>query len=207
MRATSRVVPALLISSVLLVGCAGTGDVEPAAGTAASSPSTTPPPAEPEETAPSETAGALPFDANTEPDTQEPSADARLTVSDIRITGEDGFDRVVLDLGGEGTPGWDVRYVDSASAPGSGQAVDVAGNAVLQLELTGAGYPYDTGVEEYSGPVPLTSADTSTVTEVVFQATYEGTTTAFVGAQERAPFRVYAEENPARVVIEVAHAG
>jgi hypothetical protein len=96
--------------------------------------------------------------------------------------------------------------MDATSSQGSGEPVDVAGDAVLQVTLTGAGYPYDTGVEEYSGP-PLTGAGTSAVTEVVFDATYEGTSVAFVGTGARNPFRVYALENPTRIVVEVRHAG
>ena len=62
------------------------------------------------------------------------------------------------------------------------------------------------GVEEFSGP-PLTGAGTSAVTGVVFDATYEGTSVAFVGTGARSPFRVYALENPTRIVVEVRHAG
>ena len=147
------------------------------------------------------------FPGDAEPDTAEASADARVTVSDIRVGGHDGFDRVVLEVGGEGTPGWDVRYVDQPSSQGKGDPVEVAGDAVLQLTLTGAGYPYDTGVEEYSATAPLSAPDTEAVTEVVFDATYEGTTVTFVGTTTRAPFRVYLLEAPTRVVLEVAHAG
>jgi hypothetical protein len=111
----------------------------------------------------------------------------------------------VFEVGGTGTPGWDVRYVDVASSQGSGDAVDVAGDAVLQVSLTGAGYPYDTGVEEFSSSGAVSASDTDVVTEVVFDATYEGTTTAFVGTTRKAPFRVYLLESPARVVVEVAH--
>jgi hypothetical protein len=71
------------------------------------------------------------------------------------------------------------------------------------VSLTGAGYPYETGVEEYSGPDPLSVADTTMVTEVAFDATFEGTTVAFVGTSAKTPFRVYLLENPARVVVEV----
>ena len=42
--------------------------------------------------------------ANAEPDTAEPSSDARVTVSDIRLGRHDGFDRVVFEVGGTGTP-------------------------------------------------------------------------------------------------------
>jgi hypothetical protein len=128
-----------------------------------------------------------------------------VTVRDIRIGGHDGFDRVVLEVGGTGTPGWDVRYVDAASSQGSGDTIDVAGDAVLQVTLTGAGYPYATGVEEYAGSAA--GAGTSAVTEVIFDGTYEGTSVAYVGTGATTPFRVYALENPTRVVVEVAHAG
>jgi hypothetical protein len=128
-------------------------------------------------------------------------------VSDVRVGRHDGFDRVVLELGGEGTPGWDVRYVDEASSQGSGDPVEVAGDAVLQLTVTGAGYPYDTGVEEFSTSGTVSAPDTEAVTEVAFDGTYEGTTVAFVGVQDRAPFRVYLLEGPTRLVLEVAHAG
>jgi hypothetical protein len=149
-------------------------------------------------------ADAPPFAADAQPDTADPSGDSRGTVRDLRVGRYDGFDRVVLEVGGAGTPGWDVRYVDAASSQGKGDAVQVAGNAVLQVTLTGMGYPFDTGVEEYAEPRRLTSADTEVLTEVVWDSTFEGTSVAFVGSTARTPFRVYLLENPVRVVVEVA---
>ena len=205
------ITPVLLLTSGLLAGCGGGGEAtgtEPAssAGSAASG-----------TTAADDTGGPVdapgtpdggsdvsPFPANTEPDTADASADARVTVSDIRLGRHDGYDRVVFEVGGTGRPGWDVRYVEQPTSQGSGDPVDVAGNAVLQVTLTGAGYPYDTGVEEYAGPDPLSSGDAEVVTEVVFDATFEGTTVAFVGTTTESPFRVYLLEGPTRVVLEVA---
>jgi hypothetical protein len=202
-RPLSVVLAASFAAGSLLAGCTGN---DGSSGSAAPSSSAS------AEDTPSGTAvaddqtAAPPFPANTEPDTGEASADARVTVSDLRIGGHDGFDRVVLEVGGQGRPGWDVRYVDAAVSQGSGEPVDVAGDAVLQVTLTGAGYPYATGVEEYAGP-SLTGSGTSVVTEVVWDATFEGTSVAFVGAGAENPFRVYALENPSRVVLEVAHSG
>ena len=199
-----------LLASVLLAGCGGTD----ASRTASSgSPMTQ----EPSGTsAPAATGDAVdgtagertsaePEPADVVADTSEASAGASVTVSDIRLGVHDGFDRVVLEVGGEGLPGWDVRYVDQASSQGSGEPVDVAGNAVLQVSLTGAGYPYDTGVQEL--PRGRAASGTGTVTDVVFDATFEGTSVAFVGTTEQAPFRVYLLEAPTRVVIEVEQAG
>jgi hypothetical protein len=205
------VLPAVLASSLLLLaGCAG--DAETAGSSAARTPeapsgATGTAAASASDTGDDGSTDVPSFPGDAEADTAEASADAHVTVTDIRIGRHDGFDRVVLEVGGQGTPGWDVRYVEQASSQGSGDAVDVAGDAVLQLTMTGAGYPYDTGVEEYSGVGPLSARDTEMVTEVVFDSTYEGTTVAFVGTQAQAPFRVYVLEAPTRLVLEVAHAG
>jgi hypothetical protein len=209
-------VSALLAAAVLLTGCAEEGRASagssssatssgPAAGTSASdSPATGSPSTGGEDPDPDAGTATPSFPADTQPDTSEASADASVTVTDIRTGRHDGFDRVVFEVGGTGAPGWDVRYVDVASSQGSGDEVAVAGDAVLQVTVTGAGYPYATGVEEWSGPDPLPGQGTENVTEVVFDATFEGTTVAFVGTRSQAPFRVYALQDPARVVVEVA---
>jgi hypothetical protein len=201
---TAAALLCVLLAGPLLAGCGDDAPTETSAST--DGPSTG---AASESTAAAtdeeETGDAPEIPADVEPDTADASAGARVTVSDIRIGAHDGFDRVVLEVGGTGTPGWDVRYVDVATAHGTGDPVDVAGDAVLQVTLTGAGYPFDTGVEEYAGG-PLTSADTTVLTEVVWGATYEGTSLAFVGTTGEYPFRVYALADPARVVVDIAHA-
>jgi hypothetical protein len=209
-RAVALVLSSLLVGPAVLAGCGEEPGTESASAesstTAEASEGPSAAPATDDGTADDGSTDAPDFPGDAEPDTAEPSADAQVTVSDIRLGRHDGFDRVVFEVGGTGTPGWDVRYVDAASSQGSGDPVEVAGDAILQVTLTGAGYPYDTRVEEYSGG-PLTAADTEVVTEVVFDATYEGTTVAFVGTTGRMPFRVYALASPARVVVEVADAG
>ena len=205
------VLPAALASSLLLLaGCAG--DAETASSSATLTPEVSSGATESgalseADTADDGSSDVSTFPGDVEPDTAAASADARVTVRDIRVGAHDGFDRVVLEVGGDGMPGWDVRYVDQPSSQGKGDAIEVAGEAVLQVTLTGAGYPYDTGVEEYSAAAPLSASDTAAVTEVVFDGTFEGTTVAFVGTKTQSPFRVYLLEAPTRVVLEVAHAG
>ena len=198
---------ALLFAGVLLAGCASHDGEQPAA--ASSSAST----ASSSSSSSSSSAGATTtdeagtdapsFPANAEPDTQAASPDAQVTVHDIRTGRQDGFDRVVFEVGGTGTPGWDVRYVDQASSQGSGEPIDVSGQAVLQVTITGAQIPDTTGVTEYAGPNPLPGAGTQTVTEVVYDHTFEGTAVAFAGTTAKAPFRVFALSNPPRVVVDV----
>jgi hypothetical protein len=216
------VVPGLLATSLmvpaLLTGCSGGGQ----GGSSSSGPSSTGASSSGAPTTAGGTAGSSsaaaasdtdavpsepPFPANTEPDTGEASPGAQVTVRAIRIGAHDGFDRVVFEAGGKGTPGWNVRYVGRALSQGSGKPVAVAGKAVLQVTITGVGYPTETGVAEYSGPDHLSAAGTQAVREVVFDSTFEGTTVAFIGTAATTPFRVYALDAPARVVVEVADKG
>jgi hypothetical protein len=212
--------PALLVVALLAAGCGGgSGDDGEAAAASSSAPAAaSSAPAEPSATPADSTDGAggtdgtgddggadaPPFPANTDADTAEPAAGSMVGITDVRLGRHDGFDRVVFEAAGSGTPGWDVRYVDAPSSQGSGADVTVAGEAVLQVTVSGTGYPMDTGVEEWSGPDPLRSGDTEVVTEVVWDGTFEGTSVAFVGTSARTPFRVYLLEDPARVVLEVA---
>jgi hypothetical protein len=197
----------LLAGPAVLAGCG-----EDAAETSAESSPTaqesegavSPSPTTEEEPSDDETVGAPAFPADAEQGTAEASSGASVTVSDIRIGHHDGYDRVVFEVGGTGTPGWDVGYVDEATSQGGGETVEVAGDAVLQVTLTGVGYPYETGVEEFSSSGPVSGSGTPIVTEAVYDATFEGTTVTFVGTTAEAPFRVFLLQNPTRVVLDVA---
>lgn len=150
-------------------------------------------------------ATAPPFTANTEPDTSEPTGNALLTVTEVRAGRHEGYDRVVFELDGtgEGAPGWRVEYVDEAIDDGSGLPVDVDGDAILQVVISGTALPDDSGVEGYSGET-LTGADLEPVKEVVYRHWFEGYTTAFIGIDdEPKPFRAFLLEDPVRVVIDV----
>lgn len=227
-RPTGRAVPggpasvagAVLVLALAACSPGGSDDSPSPSSTATSaspsptgSPSTTPEPgAEPTDGAstPSDdaTEAPLPFPANTDQDTQDPSADAALTVTDVRVGHHDGFDRVVFELGGTGTPGWRVEYVDQPTDDGKGDVVAVDGDAYLQVMISGSGYPMDTGVEEYAGPNPVRAGDDGEVEEVLLRGVFEGYTQAFVGVDdEQRPFRVFSLEDPTRVVVDVRDDG
>ena len=204
-----RLAPALALA-VLLAGCAtGTDTTTPTTSpTGTSQPTTAPstsadttsdsPTATPSSTSPAGEA-TLPFTATTEPDTAEGTG-APVTVTDVRVGQHDGYDRVVLDVAGGGMAGWDARYVDDPSHQGSGDPVEVDGQAVLAVDLTNIGIPDDTGVDAYDGPDRLTVGDT--IVEVVVGTTFEGHMQVFVGTSGEQPFRVL--ELDGSVVIDVA---
>ena len=145
---------------------------------------------------------APPFPANTDPDTGPASPGALGNVTAIRLGHHDGYDRVVFEFHGKGTPGWTVQYVPQPLSQGSGQPVPVTGSAFLSVGITGVGYPPDTGIQEVArGPVSV--SDTHVVTEVYFDGTFEGVSQAFIGTTSKQPFRAYLLTGPARVVVEV----
>jgi len=181
-----------------LAGCAGSG--RSAAGsrapvTSSSTPTTT---------WSTPTAGTPPFPADTSADTGQASADAHLTVSDVTVGAHDGYDRVVLTLGGTGSPGWRAEYVDSPVDDPSDQVVPVTGSAFLRLVIDGSGYPQDTGVAEWSGS-PLRPTGLAQVHEVNVRGVFEGQTLTFVGLDHVAPFRVFALADPTRLVVDIQH--
>ena len=207
---------ALLLSATgLLAGCGGQPATDEAASTgsapvssaaapdAGSEPSTatTAPVAEQEDEP--QGSGDQPFPGDTSVDTSDPVDAEGLTVTDVRIGAHDGFDRVVLDVGGQGTPGWTVEYVDSATAEGTGHPIDLAGPAYLRVTLTGVSYPYESGLEERARGA-VSAPGTSAVTGAWFDGTFEGQALAYIGTSAEQPFRVYALSDPTRVVVEVA---
>ncbi|MCF4121676.1 hypothetical protein L1785_11855 [Antribacter sp. KLBMP9083] len=148
-----------------------------------------------------------PFPANTEPDTSDPSGTGLLTVVDVRTGRHEGYDRVVFELDGTGeaTPGWAVLYVDQATDDGSGNPVEVEGDAILSVLIHGTAYPEDSGVEEFAGE-RVQPEDTEAVKEVVYRYIFEGDTSSFIGIDgERKPFRAFLVEDPVRVVVDIQH--
>ncbi len=208
-RATRSV--GLVATALLMAGCASQTDTDtdPAAATGAVASTTAVEATTSTSTADvAETGGgsSAPFPADTATDVAEAVDPDGLTVTAVRAAAHEGFDRVVFELSGSGTPGWSVEYVDAPSAQGSGAAIDVPGAAYLQVTLQGTSFPYDSGAEELArAAVPVSGTDV--VQGVFYDATFEGTSAAVIGTATRAPFRVYSLTGPSRVVVEVATAG
>lgn len=137
----------------------------------------------------------------------EVGSESDLLSTTVRIGVHPDYDRVVFDLEGDGTPGYRVAYVDSAFEDGSGAMVDVEGDAILQVVMTGTRYPGENETFE-GGPGTYSLDATEEVEEVRLSGTFEGTTQAFIGVDDTdTPFRAFVLSNPARLVVDVAHSG
>ena len=144
------------------------------------------------------------FPADVTADVQEETSGGPLGVRDVRVAHHDGYDRVVFELAGQepGQAGWRVEYVDAPTQQGSGNPVDVAGDAALSVFVLGTGYPMDTGVEEPAADPALPSG-LEVVQDVVLGGVYEGQYEAHIGTSSRQPFRVFRLSDPERVVVDV----
>jgi hypothetical protein len=198
-------------AAVLLAAGCGSQPTTDAAATGSSTSSSaaaaeTAAPSAPATADPDGVASVTPFSGDTGADVAAPAAPQGLTLTDVRTGRHEDFDRVVFEFAGTGTPGWSVEYVDTPSAQGSGAVVDVPGTAFLQVTLQGTSYPYESGAQEVPrGPVAV--SDTHAVAGVFYDATFEGTSVAWIGTSDRVPFRVYALTGPSRVVVDVSDAG
>ena len=191
---------------LLVTACSDDPQVSTSSSTTGSSPTASASTAEPSAAAsPSRQASEPAFPADTRQDVQEASG-GPLGVTEIRIARQEGYDRVVFELDGRqpGQPGWQVEYVEEARQDGSGDRVQVEGEAVLSVRISGAGYPMDTGIEDQP-TAPAVPSGTEVVRDVVVGSLYEGVFEAFVGTSREAPFRVFRLEDPARVVLDVRH--
>lgn len=130
-------------------------------------------------------------------------------VVDVRSGRHACFDRLVIDIRGEGA-GYDVRYVNKLRAAGSGKIVRLAGSADIAVVVKAPAY-------NRNGSAAYRPADRrhivnvgnySTFRQVAFVTSYEGQTQIGLGVRARLPFRTFVLDGPggySRVVVDVAH--
>jgi hypothetical protein len=145
------------------------------------------------------------------------SSGARLTLTDVRVGTHDGFDRVTLEVEGDGTVGWFARADDEGRTHGKGEEVDVEGDHVLTVALRGMELPperpedvtpFAAEADRSDGALgPRVQAPTGAValTEVVVGGVFEGQKQVFLGTAEEVPFRITRFEEPERLVIDLVH--
>lgn len=206
-----RLVAAAALTATASLAVAGCGTDAPTSEPSASSQSTSAdssPAALAQALAPGETEAADPAaqPADPNPKSEQPGDNteaARLVVTEIRVGEHQGKDRVVFELGGQGTPGYSVDYVDAPTQQGSGSAVKVDGDSFLQVTLRDQVLPTETDLTEV--PVGTVSADEATgVAGVAFTGQFEGRSRSVIGLEgtDRA-FSTFLLQDPTRLVVDI----
>ncbi len=132
------------------------------------------------------------------------------TVDEIRTGRHACYDRIVVDVdGAHGAVGYRVEYVSQFREDGSGDAVPLRGAADLQIVVTAPAYTG--GTATYDPAVDAEAEDVrgyTTLRQVAWGQSFEGSSTIGVGVRARLPFRVTVLAGPgndARLVVDVAH--
>ena len=166
---------------------------------------------EPDDGQDEEASAAEPLDVEATTTTaQRDSVDGRLVVTDVRVGTHDGFDRVTVELDGEGDAGWFTELTDQPTSQGSGEPIEFEGEVALWLAAQMINLPGDEpeGVDEDARiDVDLTvpGPEGGVITEVVGDTLFEGIQTFAIGLDEERPYRIERFEDPERIVIDVLH--
>ena len=215
---TARAVAVLSLAALALAGCSNDETPSPTptqpSGTSASTPAPSTPTSTP---TPSDTASAsvtpspsgsatapAGFSLKTVSSKGFPSLGGDLgAIGGVRVGGHPGYDRVVWEFPGSGRPSLQVKYVDQPIADGSGDVVDVRGDAFLEVLVSSVGIP------PASAPRPGSASAASLAGTVVAEALpvyggFEAVGQSFVGVRDgKRPFRVTVLRNPTRVVVDI----
>lgn len=137
-----------------------------------------------------------PFDVKADPE----NFTGNIIVVDVRTGGHANADRIVFEFDGAALPPARIEYVDSAVQCGSGQEVDVAGAAILQVQIERAAGHTEAGQATIEGEV---DGPGGSIEEAIRICDFEGIVTYAVGTTGQQNFIVTTLKNPTRLVVDV----
>lgn len=148
---------------------------------------------------------ALATEATTSTSEDDGDVGGDLAVTDVRVGSHDGFDRVTFELTGDATAGWFVGPEDEPTSQGSGEPVEVEGDAYLGVALRNLTLPPELpdGIEPWDGERLDAPTGADTLQEVVDDTIFEGIHLFFIGLDEPVSYRIDRLEDPQRVVIDL----
>jgi hypothetical protein len=133
-----------------------------------------------------------------------PNTLSSLVGSEIRTGSHTCFERVVLELQGDGTmPGYRVQYVDDpVRLSPSDLEVDIAGDATLVLSVGAWMTTMDGG--GYQGPDQIIPSNVADILELRLVENFEGMHQWAIGLDQERAFTVTTLSGPPRIVIDIA---
>jgi hypothetical protein len=205
----------LLVASIGLGACQGSGTSPSSSGTAEGSASV----AESASARPAESApeSAVASGASSEPIPSdslgeftcdlpivEDASVAIANITDVRVGSHDGYDRVVFEFA-QGTPEMTLdRGIPPFMQDPSGQALDVSGESFLRLVMRGGSKQTDDNTSSYDGPLDF-DPDFPTLVHLIEGGDFERLSTWYFGLARESCVRVTLLEDPARIAIDIEH--
>jgi len=122
----------------------------------------------------------------------------------MRSAVHDGFERIVIEHAGTGTPSMLARYTDEPMAPGSGAELGIDQDAVLEVVWSGTSSIDDMDVDQLMQVNdPITDLNTTAAQSVVVFPPFEATSSYFIGLDEQRPYAVKILQDPVRLVVDI----
>lgn len=121
-------------------------------------------------------------------------------VTGFEHTSDAEYDRFTITLTGEGPVGWNARYVEEAVEAGRGEVIALAGNAFLDIGITGVSIPEtdeDYAVYYEGGPLSAPGLNAT------YDGTFEGVAHFVIGMESPRQFDMFMLANPLRVVVDL----
>lgn len=151
---------------------------------------------------------AEPGEFSTDP-VDETDREGNGALADVQVSAEDGSERIMFEFATEfgtfelveGVPAYEVSYEDSPAQCGSGEAVEIDGEAMLVVNFPTT-YSYDP--EE--GTALVTEPDLGDVEHILGveqSCAFEGVSTWVFGIDSEAGFSVSEESDPTSLVIDI----
>ena len=204
---------ATVLAVVVLAGC-GAGP-EPVSSPTGASVSEVPPVSPtatatvgPTESPTSSAVACSPFGATGDVDSADPLALSSLTGASMRVGRHDCFERFVFQMAGTGeAPGWSVGYQDPMTADGSGEPIDLRGEADLAVTVgVWTVSDFEGRPDEwppFEGPDDIVTTGYVALREARNLYAFEGVTQIGLGLDQQRPFRVTWLDGPARLVVDI----
>ena len=208
----SRITIVMVLTALTLAACSGNGGTP--------QPTPTPPQATPTTTvtvsptpSPSGTSEACEAFGSTD---EQSSADATelstLVGAQMRVGEHACYERFVFEMTGSGNqPGWTVGYADPMTTDGSGEVVDLLGQADLAVTVGVWTVPDFEGRPAewppFTGPDDIVTSGFVAIEEARNLYAFEGVTRIGLGLDERRPFRVSWLDGPPRLAVDVYTGG
>jgi hypothetical protein len=201
-----------IIASIALAGCTAAspspstpgpgGSTVASASAEPSIAASQPPSVEPSAVASEPTDSLLPFACT--PSVTVPSTTDRAQILDVRVGTHDGYDRVVFEFA-SGIPD---AVIEGVLPPlyedGSGLEMDVAGSAFLKVTMHGASRVSPDGGVTYDGSTNFRPGFDRLV-QLIEGGDFEAVSTWYLGLDGASCYRVFALQDPSRLVIDIEH--
>ncbi|MGP9722384.1 AMIN-like domain-containing (lipo)protein [Corynebacterium sp. AOP40-9SA-29] len=127
-----------------------------------------------------------------------PEEGTQMTISEVRAASHGTFERIVIELEGDGSPGWFVTTDDEPAADGSGAPIDYDGDTALVIDVRGL------EMSESSTDVPVKKISTDLIESVEAKGVFEGSQRIVVGLGEDNPdFTLNVLDSPTRIVVDI----